>query len=85
MSCRLRPVCGLLEDAPSIRTRIRTRAQKWHRGRLDGFPGEAKWVDDLFKALEARYTRVKAISWFEHNKDDGNYLLTDKRLDPGVE
>lgn len=39
------------------------------------FPGDAKWVDSFFKALETNYPRVKAISWFQYNKEDGNYLL----------
>jgi hypothetical protein len=40
-----------------------------------GFPGEAKWVAEVFKALDERYPRVKAISWFQHDKSDGNHLL----------
>lgn len=40
-----------------------------------GFPGEAKWVADVFKALDTKYPRVKAISWFQHDKEDGNHLL----------
>jgi hypothetical protein len=40
-----------------------------------GFPGEAKWVGDFFTALEKSYPRVKAISWFQWEKDDGNHLL----------
>ena len=40
-----------------------------------GFPGDAQWVDSFFKALGANYPRVKGISWFQWNKDDGNYLL----------
>lgn len=40
-----------------------------------GYPGDAKWVDSFFKALETNYPRVKAISWFQYNKEDGNYLL----------
>ena len=40
-----------------------------------GFPGEAEWVDDFFKAIENNYPRVRAISWFQWDKDDGNHLL----------
>ncbi|RYG70542.1 hypothetical protein EON80_07700 [bacterium] len=40
------------------------------------FPGEAKWIQQFFAALSTRYPRVKAISWFNWDKDDGNYLLT---------
>jgi hypothetical protein len=39
------------------------------------YPGDAKWVANVFKALDTRYPRVKAISWFQYDKDDGNYLL----------
>jgi hypothetical protein len=39
------------------------------------FPGDAQWVAGFFAALQQRYPRVKAISWFEWNKDDGNHLL----------
>ena len=40
------------------------------------FPGEAAWIKQFFAALTSRYPRVKAISWFNWDKDDGNYLLT---------
>jgi hypothetical protein len=40
-----------------------------------GYPGDAAWVNQVFQALVARYPRVKAISWFNWNKGDGNYLL----------
>jgi hypothetical protein len=40
-----------------------------------GFPGEAKWVANFFAALETNYPRVKAISWFQWDKSDGNHLL----------
>jgi hypothetical protein len=40
-----------------------------------GYPGDAKWVSEFFKSLEANYPRVKAISWFQWDKEDGNYLL----------
>jgi hypothetical protein len=40
------------------------------------FPGEAAWIKQFFAALTARYPRVKAISWFNWDKDDGNYLLS---------
>lgn len=39
------------------------------------FPGEAKWVTSVFQALENSYPRIKAISWFQWKKDDGDYLL----------
>jgi hypothetical protein len=39
------------------------------------FPGDAKWVASVFRALDTRYPRVKAISWFQYAKEDGNYLL----------
>jgi hypothetical protein len=39
------------------------------------YPGDAKWVDAVFHALDTRYPRVKAISWFQYDKEDGNYLL----------
>ncbi len=39
------------------------------------FPGEAQWVAGFFEALQQRYPRVKAISWFEWNKDDGDHRL----------
>ncbi|MBV9866944.1 MAG: hypothetical protein JO316_16450 [Abitibacteriaceae bacterium] len=48
-----------------------------------GFPGEAKWVDSFFKALDTRYPRVKAISWFQWDKrqyGESNYQL---QRDPG--
>src|SRR5690606_13973628 len=39
------------------------------------YPGDAAWVDAVFHALDTRYPRVKAISWFQYDKEDGNYLL----------
>jgi len=39
------------------------------------FTSEAKWIDDLFNAMETKYPRVKAISWFQHDKHDGNHLI----------
>jgi len=36
---------------------------------------EAQWVGDFFRALDTRYPRIKAISWFQWNKGDGNCLL----------
>ncbi len=39
------------------------------------YPGDAAWVRQVFADLATRYPRVKAISWFQWNKDDGNYLL----------
>jgi hypothetical protein len=39
------------------------------------FPGEVEWVKQFFAALETRYPRVKAISWFNWDKDDGDYRL----------
>ncbi len=39
------------------------------------FPGEVQWVNNFFHRLETRYRRVKAIVWFQWNKDDGNFLL----------
>lgn len=40
-----------------------------------GFPGEEKWVSEVFAALQSRFPRVKGVSWFQWNKHDGNYLL----------
>lgn len=40
------------------------------------FPGDAAWVKQFFGALTTLYPRVKAISWFNWNKNDGNYTLT---------
>lgn len=40
------------------------------------YVGDVKWIQQFFAALETRYPRVKAISWFNWDKDDGNYLLT---------
>ncbi|MBW3637093.1 MAG: hypothetical protein KY445_11630 [Armatimonadetes bacterium] len=42
------------------------------------YPGDTTWIRQFFAALETRYPRVKAISWFNWDKtgDDGNYLLT---------
>ena len=45
-----------------------------------GYPGDAAWVKQTFDAFTSLYPRVKAISWFNWNKDDGNYLL---QRDPG--
>jgi hypothetical protein len=39
------------------------------------FPGDAAWINQFFQALETRYRRVKAISWFEWKTQDGNFLL----------
>jgi hypothetical protein len=39
------------------------------------YPGDAKWVEQFFRALSVRYPRVKAISWFQYDKEDGNFLL----------
>ena len=39
------------------------------------FPGEVEWVKQFFAALETRYPRVKAISWFNWNQGDGDYRL----------
>jgi hypothetical protein len=46
-----------------------------YRGRP--FPGDAKWVTDLFRSLDTRYPNVKGISWFETNKRpyEDNFLL----------
>ncbi|MDQ3812682.1 MAG: hypothetical protein M3347_01875 [Armatimonadota bacterium] len=32
------------------------------------FRGEAQWLSEFFSALETRYPRVKAISWFQWDK-----------------
>jgi beta-mannanase len=40
-----------------------------------GFPGEAQWINDFFAAIESNYPRVRAISWFQWDKEDGNHLL----------
>lgn len=40
-----------------------------------GFPGEAEWVNEFFEAIENNYPRVRAISWFQWDKADGNHLL----------
>ncbi len=40
------------------------------------FPGEVTWVEQFFAALETRYPRVKAISWFNWQNGDGDYRLT---------
>ncbi len=40
------------------------------------FPGEVEWVRQFFAALETRYPRVKAISWFNWLNGDGDYRLT---------
>ncbi len=39
------------------------------------FPGEAVWVQNVMAALQQKYPRVKAISWFERKQADGNHLL----------
>ena len=39
------------------------------------YPGDAKWVSQFFHSLNTKYPRVKAISWFQYDKEDGNYLL----------
>ena len=39
------------------------------------YPGDAKWVQQFFRALNTKYPRVKAISWFQYDKADGNFLL----------
>ncbi len=39
------------------------------------YPGDAKWVAQFFLALNTKYPRVKAISWFQYDKADGNFLL----------
>ncbi len=39
------------------------------------FPGEATWVKAVMASLQKNYPRVKGISWFQWQKDDGNYLL----------
>lgn len=39
------------------------------------FPGEGVWVRNVIASLQKTYPRVKAISWFEWKKDDGNHLL----------
>ena len=40
------------------------------------FPGDVEWVRQFFAALETRYPRVKAISWFNWQNGDGDYRLT---------
>jgi hypothetical protein len=40
-----------------------------------GYPGDVAWINQFFQALETRYKRVKAISWFEWSAGDGNYTL----------
>jgi hypothetical protein len=40
-----------------------------------GYTSNAAWVKQFFEALETRYGRVKAISWFQWDMADGNYLL----------
>ena len=43
-----------------------------------GFPGDAKWVNDFFSGIERNYPRVKAISWFQWDKSrdgESNYTL----------
>jgi hypothetical protein len=39
------------------------------------FPGEGTWVQSVMAALQKKYPRVKAISWFQWLKADGNHLL----------
>lgn len=41
----------------------------------NGYPGDAQWIAQFFAALTSRFPRVKAISWFQWDKEDGNYLL----------
>lgn len=48
-----------------------------------GYPGNAKWVASFFQALDKNYPRVKAISWFQHDKErygEANYFL-DRELE----
>lgn len=40
------------------------------------FPGDAAWVKQFFNSLTTLYPRVKAISWFNWDKSDGNHTLT---------
>ncbi len=40
------------------------------------FPGDVDWVKQFFAAMETRYPRVKAISWFNWQNGDGDYRLT---------
>lgn len=39
------------------------------------YPGDVAWINQFFDALETRYKRVKAISWFDWNAGDGNYKV----------
>jgi beta-mannanase len=42
------------------------------------FPGDAAWIKQFFSALNTRYPRVKAISWFNWDKEkdgESNYTL----------
>jgi hypothetical protein len=39
------------------------------------YPGDAQWVEQFFHSLNTKYPRVKAISWFQYDKEDGNFLL----------
>lgn len=39
------------------------------------YPGDAQWIAQFFKSLATKYPRVKAISWFQYDKEDGNHLL----------
>ncbi len=40
------------------------------------YPGDEAWVNQFFSALETRYKRVKAISWFNWTTTgDGDYSL----------
>ncbi len=40
------------------------------------FPGDVQWVQQFFAALETRYPRVKAISWFNWQNAQGDHRLT---------
>ncbi len=39
------------------------------------YPGDAQWVSGFFATMQKRYPRVKAISWFDWNKSDGDHRL----------
>ena len=39
------------------------------------FTNEGAWVRDVLAALQKKYPRVKGISWFQWQKEDGNHLL----------
>ncbi|BCM90821.1 endoglucanase H [Abditibacteriota bacterium] len=40
------------------------------------FPGDVEWVKQFFTAIETRYPRVKAISWFNWQNAQGDHRLT---------